>query len=342
MFELINKTNFICGLSPVIDLDGAEVIALIVKATFNIIGSKVQISEEQIPLVSADEYYDKPETSSLKHASDLVPEKRGTDVILTGSAYAPDGKAEIVDVALKAGPLKKTIRIFGHRHWNKFLSSISISKPLPFSKMPLIYENAFGGSDTTHENEKKWSVEQRNPVGKGLITNTSRKDLSEVRLPNLEDPSSIIKYYYDRPKPAGFGFIAPMWDFRAQYAGTYDNAWKENQCPLLPSDFDSRFFNCAHPDLISENFFQGGEPVRIINASQEGILAFNLPNMIINAEFYIDGDVSEKLCNLDTVIIEPDEKRLILTWRTKVRCHRKLKYFNGAKVKSSYRNGHDQ
>lgn len=340
MWSLINKTPYTANLFPILDLDGGEAVLVVIKATYNLEpNSPPHLAEERVPLTLADEYYEDPETSSLRYASDLVSEKRGTDVVLNGKAYAPKGRAKVVDVTLEAGPLKKTVRVFGDRRWNKFLGMISISSPLPFSSMPLIYERAFGGVDQTHKNPTRWAGEARNPVGTGLIANKAREDLEEIPLPNLEDPSALITGYQDRPKPAGFGFIAPSWKPRLEYAGTYNEAWTENRFPLLPADFDSRFYNSGHPDLISKRFFQGGEHVGVTNASREGILTFDLPNVEVNAAFYIDGRVTKQVCDLDTVIIEPDQERVLLIWRAKVRCHRKLKYVMGAKIMSQKRGG---
>lgn len=341
MWNLINKTEYVADLIPFLDIDGAETVVAVVKATYTLKPENpelpLSLTEKQVPLTFADEYYGDPETSSLHYASDIVPEKQGTDVVMIGHAYAPHGQAEAIDVTLATGPLKKTIRVFGDRYWKKSLGRVSITSPQPFSTMPLIYERAFGGLDKTHKDPKKWAGEPRNPVGTGLVSNKGRQDLEEISLPNIEDPSALIKSFRDRPQPAGFGFVTPSWKPRLDYAGTYDEDWKENRYPLLPLDFDPRFYNSAHPDLISTEFFRGGELVRVGNASKKGSLSFKLPNVEVNAEFYIDSVVTKQMCRLDTVVIEPDEERFVLTWRTKVRCHRKLKYVMGAKLTSRRR-----
>jgi hypothetical protein len=48
-----------------------------------------------------------------------------------------------------------------------------------------------------------------------------------------------------RPSPAGFGPIACHWQPRVGFAGTYGDAWVANRLPLLPDDFDDRFFQSA-------------------------------------------------------------------------------------------------
>ena len=264
--------------------------------------------------------------------------KRGTDVVLIGSAYPPDGEATELDVTLECGPVKKTIHVVGDRTWTKSVFSTAPSKPKPFAEMPLLYEHAFGGVDMTHKKESAWGQEGRNPVGRGFVANSGREDLAKMPLPNLEDPTAPLARTGDRPAPAGFGFLAPNWDPRKKYAGTYDDAWQNSRCPLLPADFDARFYNAAHPDLISKEFLTGGEPVRITNACKdEPVMSFRLPALAVQATFYVDGKVTEQACNLDTVIIEPDLRRLLLTWRTKLRCHRKIKSVTGARVTATER-----
>ena len=72
--------------------------------------------------------------------------------------------------------------------------------------------------------------------------------------------------------------------------------------------------------------------MRVTNASRQGTLQFRIPEVGASVAFYIDGQTIEKRCDLDTVVIEPDEQRLMLTWRAGARCHRKMKYVTGARV----------
>ena len=111
------------------------------------------------------------------------------------------------------------------------------------------------------------------------------------------------------------GFISAGWLPRREFAGTYDAAWQKQRAPFLPDDFQDRFFNVAHPDLVCEGYLQGGEPVRVVNASRNGRLEFNLPECVIDAEIKIAGKTSHPDMNLETVLVEPDDDRLCLTWR---------------------------
>jgi hypothetical protein len=142
-------------------------------------------------------------------------------------------------------------------------------------------------------------------------------------LPNIEDPNHIIQSPDDTPPPAGFGFIAPPWQPRGQYAGTYDEQWQKTRAPYLPDDFDSRFFNCAHPDLTFDRYFQGGEPIKVRGASAHGDMDFFIPQCLFKNKVKIANSVKEPLLNLETVLVEPDEQRISLTWRAALPCDKK-------------------
>src|SRR5215469_9031201 len=115
--------------------------------------------------------------------------------------------------------------------------------------MPLLYERAFGGWDCTDEDPQKHRYEPRNPAGTGFRHTHRAED--EFALPNIEDPAQPFRTYGERPPPAGFGFIAANWLPRLSFAGTYDRAWDDERKPLLPTDFDRRFFNGASTGLIA-------------------------------------------------------------------------------------------
>jgi hypothetical protein len=113
----------------------------------------------------------------------------------------------------------------------------------------------------------------------------------------------------------GFGFTSPHWQPRARYAGTYDEAWNKTRKPLLPRDFDRRFFNAAAPGLVASSHLKGGEPVIIANASPKGRLAFSLPRQTPPAvTIRMGGSIAPEL-HLDTVILDTDAHQVLLRWR---------------------------
>jgi hypothetical protein len=87
--------------------------------------------------------------------------------------------------------------------------------------------------------------------------------------------------------------------------------------PLLPTDFDRRFFNAASPGLIAPGHLKGDEPVSMENISGREQCAFRLPalpppEIRVELTFGEDETLQTKL---DTVIVNADENRLFLIWR---------------------------
>ena len=88
----------------------------------------------------------------------------------------------------------------------------------------------------------------------------------------------------------------------------------------MPDDFDSRFFNCAHPDLTFDRYLQGGESIKVRNACATGDLDFLLPHCIFTNKIRISNRLEEPPLNLETVLVEPDEQRLSLVWKASIPC----------------------
>ncbi len=322
----VNLTPFAADQFMLMDKKGVDVLTFVVKGTYAIKnGVDIEIAEEQVPINTDGEDYGEPGLTSLKYDSEVAFSKVTTDVVLIGHAYAPKRNAKQVDVSLRAGHLSKRVRVFGDRFWKKTLGFWSMTVPRPFEKMPLQYELAFGGWDRSNENPAKQCFEARNPVGTGYISKKHGKMMQGTKLPNIEDPRFLIKSPKDQPPPAGFGFIAPNWQPRVRFAGTYDENWEKNRMPLLPPDFDSKFFNSGHPDLISSVFFQGGERIEITNVSLNSRIQFALPTLRPEAVVMMKDETRNQIdMNIDTVIINTDENLLFLIWRGTMPIHKKV------------------
>ena len=215
---------------------------------------------------------------------------------------------------IRVGPVQKTVLVFGDRHWEKNLlgTGYSLSEPKPFKTMPLRYERAFGGRDTSFEKKQKVYFDGRNPIGAGFRMN--RGAVENTPVANIEDPKHLIQNWKDKPPVANFGFTECFWQPRSALAGTYDQHWAAQQSPLLPMDFKMEFFNAAHPDLIIKGGLEGGEPVQLVNVCPDGVHTFNLPKYDINVIFRM-GD-QRQLCKpkIWTVAFEPDDHRFYMVW----------------------------
>jgi hypothetical protein len=205
--------------------------------------------------------------------------------------------------------------VFGDRIWFKAMGSVSMSNPVRFERIPLTYERAFGGWDRDHPDPRKHGCEPRNPVGTGYRGHGGF--VEGLRLPNLEDPRSRIRSFADKPGPAGFGFISPHWQPRAALAGAFDENWQKGRAPLLPKSFDRRHMSAARPGLVASGYLRGTEQGVVAGAVPEASMRFALPGIPAPSVQVrlVDGAPQAPAMNLDTVMVEPDHRRVMLLWR---------------------------
>jgi hypothetical protein len=137
----------------------------------------------------------------------------------------------------------------------------------------------------------------------------------------MEDPNDLIGSWHHRPRPAGFGPIPREWLPRANLAGTYDEKWEQSRHPLPPLDFDERFFQCALEDQWVSKPLKGGEWVELRNLTPEGVLRFRLPRVALGFESrFSTGERMRHRPKLHTVILEPDDRRVVMVWQSALRC----------------------
>ena len=321
MWQVDNRTPFAAERTWTRGRDGAEIWLVAVKCTFDVLpDGSTAVAAEQPPVNLVPQYLnpDNPSQSSLICDVDLVRTKETTDVILHGHAYAPQSRPVTrLEVGMRVGPVVKRLHVTGDRVWR----GGSISSPHPFIKMPLTYERAFGGFDRPSRDRGAPQWDMRNPAGCGFAMD--RGGVEGMAVPNVEYPDQLITRWKDRPEPAGFGPIGAHWQPRAQCAGTYDERWQQERQPLLPDDFNDRYYQCAPADQQAPHFLRGGEPVVLVNLSPGGELRFELPRVYLGLEtFFTSGERQRHdKPRLHTVILEPDMPRVSLVWHSALPCH---------------------
>jgi hypothetical protein len=315
MWQLINRTPYAAERFFARDVDGAEVWIVAVKGTFRIgDGGATEVAAEQAPVTLVPEHFGAPTRSSLRSDTDLVLTKPGTDVLVCGAAHAPRGKpAARVEVGLRCGPIAKRLLVHGDRTYRRGVVDVAPSEPEPFVTMPIRYERAFGGIDPV-----SGAREPRNPVGIGFAEAAAR--LVGTPAPNVEAPGAPIASWKDRPAPAGFGPVARTWAPRLAFAGTYDRAWQEERAPLVPADFDPRFYLSAPVDQQVPAYLREGTPVELLNLTPDGLLRFDLPRVRPCFRTYFGRDIVEHRPRLHTMLVVPEERRVSLVWHTAVPC----------------------
>src|SRR5690606_33596378 len=149
-----NRTPCAEGIALGPGADRRPCLGVVLKATFRLpegVGGIAELAEEQLPLVAEDEHYDGDATGSVRLERDLVPFKPRADIVLVGSAHVPGGRAATeLDVGLRVGRVQHVARVIGDRRWlfpSRAVLVPTMSRPEPFTTMPLVYERAFGGTD---------------------------------------------------------------------------------------------------------------------------------------------------------------------------------------------------
>ncbi len=295
--------------------NGATILRVIVRATFDIHpDGHLTMASEQAPVRYKDEYWGEEGKSSVRYESDVSLEKPHTDLLVNGQAYAPDGRAATSTAVglMFQDRIVKQLCIFGDRLWNHGATGWYMTPPRPFTTMPVTYDRAFGGMDAA-------GSEARNRVGTGYASQLT-SDFVGTRLPNVEFADALIGSPLDRPRPGGFGVISRDWLQRHRFAGTYDDAWLEEQMPLLPVDFDMRF-NQSAPEEQWLPRVVGGEVIRVLGMTSDGHLGFRIPRGTINLRLYYYKQRTDSSMMLDCILVDSERRQVEFTWRATADIH---------------------
>lgn len=315
MLALDNRTPYAAERAFMRDKLGADHWIVAIKATFRIEPSgKVKLDDEQLSPTLATEYWGEPGASSVKYESDLSLLKPATDILVNGSACAPQERpTDRVTVRVRVHTFEKTLLVMGPRVFYQGPVGLTTTAPKRFAKLPLRYELAYGGTDTTSPDPGRHRMDARNPVGLGFAVNST----------NLENkPAPSIVYDDGNPAgrgPAGYGPLASYWSPRRELGGTYDDRWDKLQRPLLPTDWQEETLLAAPTDQRVAGYLRGGEPVELVNLTPGGILRFELPTIFLGFTTHFGTQTEEHRGRLVTVILEPDDARLTMVWQSSLK-----------------------
>jgi hypothetical protein len=310
---LTNHTPFAADKFVLTTPEGQEAVLIVVAATFQAQESgALDLVAEQAPVRIVDDFFGAPGESSLSFDSEISLSKPCVDLTVTGTAYAPGGRpAERFSIEVDAGDIRKKLAVSGPRFW----VGKSPSRAVEVSSVPLRYERAFGGV-----HPRTGELFDRNPVGLGFGKAVSRED-GRSELPQIEYPNALMGDPDERPAPAGLSPIARSWQPRARLAGTYDDAWLARRWPLLPTDFDPHHNQAAPLDQQSTTL-AGGQSVRLLNLTPEGLWQFRLPVLSTPVQLLYDDGPRHASPQLDGVAIEADAKRVRMITRLALRVDR--------------------
>lgn len=326
--ELINRATCVAQVLPGMDVAGVEHVVIVAKVTYSLPSSSgpLTLAAQQRGILAADRWAGEPNISSPLEESEHCLRKPACDVVLNGTAYAPDGKpVPEFTTRLQVGEhIDKTIRIVGERAWHKGLLGIRAGAPIPLASLPLDYVHAFGGIDTSHADEARHARLAANPIGRGFRQNTARSAINGLPMPQTEEPGRPVVKPSGEWRPMAYGPLSRAWAPRQAYAGTFDQHWEEEVAPFLPSDFDERFHQCAPEDQRLPHP-RGDLPVALTNLTPDGSCRFVLPAQPIPIlVFCRDHRELTGEALVDTIVIEPDAGWCSMTWRLALPLRRSL------------------
>jgi hypothetical protein len=314
--DFVNESKVSAGWTMGFERDGHELVVVVIKATFLIPKNREepQLAAGQEKLIEADVFTGEPGLSAPLHEVDYAHRKPMCDVLLNGSAYAPDGEPALqVTVGVKVATMAKSFTVTGDRRWRGSGDGAHPSDPESFLVLPISYDNAYGGVDANDTAPSDVHTYMTNPVGRGY--SYFKRDLDGKVLPNTEERGKPVTDPGAAYTPMAFGSLGRNWVPRVSFAGTYDQAWLDDRAPFWPDDFDYRYFQAAPPEQQIP-YPAGGEEVVLRNLTPEGYLQFRLPVQSMPVLFIpANGRAQETQANIDTVLIEPDLGRFCLTWR---------------------------
>lgn len=256
------------------------------------------------PVVVGDRSVDGRPGASVARSSDLALFVPRPEIIVFGSAYAAPGQkleSTSVRVALVrdgAMLVNKRLDVLGDR---RVRNDEPEPPPSPFSRMPIVYERAFGGPG-----------DLLNPAGVGREPERDgARTLPNVLHPPATGTSTVPS------GPAGLAAIPGHWPLRASLLGGLSPIELDTAPEVeLPDDFDESYFQAAPEDQRVDEL-RAGDTLMLVNLHPElATLRVTLPDARAVALAQTRGGARLPFeLRLDTLHVEPDAARAEIVFR---------------------------
>ncbi|HVA11643.1 MAG TPA: DUF2169 domain-containing protein [Stellaceae bacterium] len=239
-------------------------------------------------------------TGPVAYASDFADFKPKTDILIAGDCCPPGGQPAVSCIAtVMLGDWQKSLLAVGRRHW---IDRSHASDPEPFLRMPITWENAYGGPGFA-----------QNPVGLGW-----GEPRPDALLPTIGPAGDRVRMPEMTGIAASFRPLSPFWpQRRAKVGRNYGADYQRSRAPYFSDDFDWTHFNAAPEDQQLDGYLKGDEALRFVHLHSDAAdFTATLPAIRIRAFFHkIAGPFGEFAMHLDTVLADLNEGLLHLTWR---------------------------
>ena len=234
--QFVNLTPFHSMAFQSLDLAGDYCTTVVTKVGYDIVIDRTNgeselhlIEQEPLPLVLADVYWNDDVQGSIKQESDLAPFKPRCDVLITGNAYAPEGKPSsqwpvrvrltqtvsananedqhknLPNQKLSETLIDKTLYVYSPGHFHKHFFGWILTRDKNTTQIPLRWDYAFGGASKVanpkYEQDSaspEWLINEAcfsNPVGNGWIEKRHSKALQKAKQSSLQTINAPCFFY---------------------------------------------------------------------------------------------------------------------------------------------------
>lgn len=270
-------------------------LTVLTKAAFDFVpNSSMKLSSSPVDdIVEKDVLASEDPTGSVRAGLDLVPFKPRVDTMFWGTAYAPGGipvprlQARMAIANQTGITLDKVIDVIGDR-------TRANPNPVPFVKMPLVFERAYGGPGFA-----------ANPIGVGFGPQANI-------LPNLLYPQGWNR----DTEPAVFAPIPASWGRRARLMGTQKLDFSGQSVVTIPDELDVTYFQNAPEDQRLASL-DGNEWLLLENLHpKHPRLTMRLPEIAgAVMVFGLPGGDKQIPLRFDSLLIDAEREKCVVTCR---------------------------
>lgn len=295
--RLIDETPFESDLARTILSEDVMAATLVTKATYAMLDDgRLELTRKQQRVQLRQS-----EIDGVEFPPDAGYGKRGVDVLAVARGFAPSGTpARSIMAGLSINDTYLGVAVIGDRRWEKRWPGHIASDPAPFVEMPITWSRAYGGYARVKGSDVP-CVD--NMLGKGYVL---EQDAAEgVALPNIESPAQLIRRPSDQPRPVSF---CPL-PLGTSYATAAVEDVDESGHGLT-----KEIYNVAIPGHRLARY-EPGATLRLHNLTPGPCPEFRLPAMNLVAEVSI-GTARYEFCGqVDTILVVPGQRQLVLTHR---------------------------
>lgn len=309
--EFVNNTPLLAAMIPNGEDDDRITTLFLCAITYRIAGTRLEIVPEQRLL------FLEPATHV---PNDAVFSKEVVGVCATGFVYPAKGEEAREGFAgLRIGSVETHIVAYGTRVWRRgAFGGLVPSAPLPFDRVAMTWENAYGGMTNEPariidiDGEEAFVPEHEagfplNFDGKGFYTDESRA--VDQPLPQLEDSKNLLCKWDDRPDPLCFAPY-PLWGgLRAEYM-VKDKGFEMSGMAKLGSR--------AAPRTTFDEIESGTEIILGGMRPRGEVLAFAVPRSPVRVVLRVGASSEILVPRLDSIEIDAEAREVRFVYRAKV------------------------